>query len=225
MYNFISSTLFTVVANILAAFVLTVVILKYRKNKNELQIFLPYAVISVLQTLFTIIIVSYNPLNLDNTSFVEYFINLFTVLEILIFSFFFYSIFQSKFVRQAIITVCGLFLLWFFYLWIYKGQMNIISDLPTVFETFFFISLCLFYFYELFKHPPTVRLVQSSTFWAVTGIFLLCSLLFPLFLFKDELLNVLPTIYLNFYAVNHIGYTVLFFCLIKATLCKVNPTS
>lgn len=223
MYDFLSQSFFTVIFNITAAFFLGLIgILNYKRLGN-LKMFVPYAILSVAQTLLTIIIVAYNFLNLESTFFIEYFINIFTAYELFIFSIFFYNLTEAKNIKKAITVTSSLIFLWFLYLWILKNEMNKISDVVTVIESLFFIILSLNYYYGLFKNPPSIKLARNSVFWTVTGIFLLFSLLFPLFLFKDEIFIMLPDIYLNFYAVNHIGYTVLFFCLIKGYICQMNP--
>lgn len=220
MIEFLSTSYFTSLLNLFSALGFVIVLIKTKAKIPLKNLFFVYALVSIIQALFTIIIEVYNPYNLGATYIPENLNNLFILCEILLFTLFYYLFIHNKTLRLIIVFAVTIILIWINYLWFIKGHFNEIYKQITVAQTFCFIVFSLFYFYETLKSQTLQQLDRSPIFWIATGFFVLCSFLFPLFLFLDQIVAILPHAFFGIYSVNNIAYTILFICLIKATLCQ-----
>lgn len=220
MIEYLSTSYFTTLLNIFSAIAFIIVLIKTKAKIPLNHLFLIYATISIIQAVFTIVIEVYNPYNLGDTSIPENLYNIFTLAEILLFSLFYYLIIINKVFRAIILIIVVIMTIWINYLWLAKGHFNEVFKEITVIQTLCFIIFSLLYFYETLKTPTNQKLEQNPKFWIAIGFFLLCSFLFPLFLFLDQILEILPHVFFGIYSVNNIAYTILFICLIKATICQ-----
>lgn len=183
--------------------------------------FIAYAAISFIQIILGVSINNLNIFNLEDTYAIEYSINIFNLIEIILFAAFYFTIIKSSTNKKIIVASILIFICWILTQWILKNRFNLILRSVTLIEAFIFILFSLFYFFELLKNPSISPLHHDSNFWIVIGIFLLFSILFPLFLFKDYLGNIAPNLYSSIYTANNIGYAILYYCLTKATKCSL----
>jgi hypothetical protein len=220
MIEYLSTSYYTSLLNVFSAIAFLVFLFKAKSNIPLKTLFLLYAIISITQSMYTIITESFNPMNLKSTTLYENMVNIFSIVEIFLLTLFYYHILQKTIFKASVMFLSLSLIAWMGYIWIIlKGFNNVVREI-TVIQSFFIIIYSLFYFYEILKSREVLKLQSSSTFWIATGFFLLSSFLFPLFLFLDQILKILPNVFYGIYSVNNIAYFILFICLIKATLCQ-----
>ncbi len=199
-------------------------LIKGTLNKGSIPVkpfFIFYGCLSITQMVFSLLVTRLNFLYLNPTNAIEYSINIFNLIEIILFAYFFIKILKNPISKKIIFFSTLIFVLWILYRWFFEGLFGSVLRSITLIESFLFILFSLFYFSELLKFPTTYSLKYEPKFWIVIGIFLLCSLLFPLFLFKDYINLLAPNFYSSLYTANNIGYAILFYCLTKALQCSI----
>ena len=149
--------------------------------------------------------------------FFEY---LLVMLELLIFMQFFYQVLYSSNKKKIIKFLCIIFVIF--------GISRLINDsilyshiiISTITQMFFLEAVlllisCFLYYLQIFKSPPTLKLLNEPSFFVVTGLFffLICS--FPYSLFLDLISNY-PSIYRFIFSIIYIFYILLFLMVIKA---------
>ncbi len=220
MIEYLSTSYFTTLLNVFSAIAFLIFLFKTKVDIPLKTFFLLYTVISITQSIYTIITESFNPMDLRSTTIYENLVNLFSISEILLLTLFYYRILTTSIFKASVIFLSLILMIWMSYIWIVlKGFNQVVREI-TVIQSFFIIIYSLFYFYEILKSREVLKLHYNPTFWIATGFFLLSSFLFPLFLFLDQILKILPNVFYGIYSVNNIAYFILFICLIKATICQ-----
>jgi hypothetical protein len=87
----------------------------------------------------------------------------------------------------------------------------------------FLITLCLFYFYDLFLNNPNRTLLKEPAFWVTTGVFLCQSLSIPTFLLKHLFFESFLPINAVVSAMASLAYSLMYLFFIKAFLCTTSP--
>jgi hypothetical protein len=220
MIEYLATSYFTTLLNVFSAIAFLLLLIRTKANIPLRPLFLIYAIISITQSIYTIITESYNPLNLRSTQIYENLVNIFSIVEIILFTIFYYSTLTKTYFKVSVIVLSFGLTLWISYIWIVLKGFNCVVREITVIQSLIIIIYSLLYFYEILRSQEVLKLKYNSTFWMATGFFLLSSFLFPLFLFLDQILKILPNVFYGIYSVNNIAYSILFICLIKATLCQ-----
>jgi len=149
----------------------------------------------------------------------------FTLIELCIFSDFFRKLIKSAFRGKIIKILTGLFVL-FFILTIIKEPL-IFRDISYrtlnityTIEAIILLIFCLLYYFELFKSPPVLVLLNEPSFWVSTGLFFFLSCTLPYSLLENYLVKNYFDLEIEFYALFYIFYSLLSVMLIRAYLCK-----
>jgi len=220
MLTYLSKFYFTSLLLVIAALILVVFGFKNYKKIKGLRIFIYYGIASLFQSITSIIINVYNPFHLYNSPFIENSINVFIVIEFVIFYTFLIKIISNKKAQNVMKVLLGTFLLLASYLCFVGGKFNSLPDSLSVIESFLIASGCLYYFFELFSFPSITTLSGNPNFWAIAGMFFLSAATIPLFLLRKSLDLNFPRLYVPLYSITFISYIVLFGCIINAFLCK-----
>jgi len=197
-------------------------ILIYHKRTtfSELRFFYLYPFASLLQSLFAVfVLVFFNDPIAVRVRVQEATINLFTVIEM---SFIFYLSMQvlrlQKFKNALkfgfIAFIFSTVLCWLFTDAFLHNAVKIIFI-----EAILGLLAVSFYFFQLFKLPPTINILNQPAFWINIGILFLFSCTLPLTFL--ELLNkefIENNIY--FYYINFVSYSILYFFIIRASFCR-----
>ena len=143
---------------------------------------------------------------------------------ILIESFLLYNFFRQviilKSLKKVVNLIFGIYFSILIYIWISTTSFFAYSSKVYLFESFCILSFCFIYFYQLFRLPPKLDLLNVPSFWITIGCLFYFSCTVPLF-FMDSVLDWFPQ-YHNLYSINFLAYTILFILISKAFLC--NPT-
>lgn len=202
--------------------------LKYRKKYPILKYF-PIYICSLLLVFLSIyvwlIIPGVDNYILSTFNFINYIDYMFILVELFIFSHFFYLSITNKAIKKIILGLSILFIPYFlFELCNDKFFPRSISEwsqsrVYTV-ESLILLIPCFVYFYELFNKPPVLNLKNEPSFWIVVGwsFFATCTL--PYSLLENYLRKSYSNLMTQFYSVFYIFYTLLLITIIRAYLCK-----
>lgn len=151
---------------------------------------------------------------------------LISLVEMLVYSYFFSSVLQRNKMKVLIKILSLLFTLIVIIYFIsgfsfLTSRIGYVSDIVGVVEFIFLLPFCLFYFYTLLNNNSEIKLFDRPSFWIVTGIFFYSFISIPFYLINKYLsnnyaiiwVNTAPTLYYLPFAFN-------FVFLIKAFLCK-----
>jgi hypothetical protein len=147
------------------------------------------------------------------------------LIEFVIFSLLFYKVIKSRLTKTIISSTMIIFPLACVLYWIKFKTITINPYDLSVIEILYLVSICLVYFFELFKLPPTRKLTNEPEFWFLTGILLYLVCLLP----NCLMLQFIP---LNdLYQYDILEMAVFVACILlnifftKASLCKTSqPT-
>jgi hypothetical protein len=104
--------------------------------------------------------------------------NIFTLFELLYFSYFLFKLIESK-ITKRVVQILNSFFIFYFIVSIIKNGVNISSTPFVLFESIILIIPCIIYFKELFKKLNIVNIRREPSFWMVTGILFYFFILIP----------------------------------------------
>ena len=110
------------------------------------------------------------------STYLDYF---FTLVELVIFSHFYYQLVKSNILKTFIILSNLLFVLFFILMGVSdknffeKGISESTQSIVYTLEAIILLILCLCYFYELFRKLAIVNLKNDPAFWVSTGLLFL----------------------------------------------------
>lgn len=196
--------------------------LKNKKKFSSLKYIPLYTITLLLVALCAIYNINRTVIFLFFAHHLDYF---FTLLELLIFSHFYYHLINNHPIKKAIIlTNLASFILYIYLLLEDKDFHVSISEktqnIAYTVEGVILLLICLTYLTNIFKKPSYLNLKNDPVFWISTGLFffLTCTLPFSI------LENYIDKNYLNstawLYSIFYIFYTLLFLMIIRAYLCK-----
>jgi len=174
----------------------------------------------------------------DLTSLSNYFLPIlhygdyfFTLLELIIFSHFYYQLINNKIFKKSILILNVLFSFFFIFMGLidkefYQSISESTQSKVYTIEGVILLLICSFYFFELFQKMPIVNLRNEPAFWISTGLlfFMVCTL--PFSLLENYIENYYRQFSFVLYPIFYIFYILLFTTIIRAYLCKpVNSNS
>jgi hypothetical protein len=182
---------------------------------RKTKLFFYYAVISLLQSIISLLILLVNPQSQRQDYIIEITLNIFQFLEFSLFSFYFWNTLMIEKAKRYVLVSSSLLLLLEASRWIFFDGFTQSTDVFTVIESIYFITISLYSLYEYFIYPPSISLVRIPNFWFSTGILLFFSLLIPVFVMKKFISLFSIPIYISIYSVTFIAYSLLFLCIAK----------
>jgi hypothetical protein len=194
----------------------------YRKL-NELNIVLLYGLFSLIQSILSYYVLFIIPN--DYNFIIEYSINIFLLVEFLLFYLLFFLIIKSKYIKYILVLLTFIFLCIIFYHWTYTNELYKNPARLTVIECFFLIIPSLYYFIEIFYYSPITNLLKEPHFWIVTGIMFFFTSIFPLFLLNIFVLYPRASFYNSMYSITYISYCLLFVMFFIGCKCKIKKIS
>lgn len=148
----------------------------------------------------------------------------FTLVEMMVFSHFFYHILKNLLIRRIILLMVILFIVYFLLFLLlsisnHGLESEMVQQAYTV-ENLLLAIPCVCYFIELFKKNLTLSLKKEPAFWIVTGLsfFLACTL--PLSLVEPYLMKNNHVLWTKVYPLHYIFYILFFLLVLKAYLIK-----
>jgi hypothetical protein len=200
----------------LSAFVTLIISTVHRKKFCELKIMPIYPFSSLLQCGIFYMWVLYD--KEENWWVGRTSVSLFILIEFLIFLKYFNTIILIASLKRKIKIIAFIFMLYLVSMWLftdsfYKNASNLF--LP---ESLCILCFCFMYFFQIFKLPPELYLLNSPSFWVTTGCLFYFSCTIPLF-FSYQLLDIWSDYY-TLSSINYLAYSILFLFISKAFLCN-----
>jgi len=129
-----------------------------------------------------------NPLitSLTKKNFIGF--RIFTVIEYLLFTAYFYSITQSKTFKKLLYFLSILFLGYSIFDFLMSGQGSF-DSIPTGIAAILILFYSIYYLFEKIKKPDTLFLYSIPSFWIVVGLIIYFSGTFFLFIFSQNNFN------------------------------------
>lgn len=189
-------------------FILSLLYCCRKATPPYLRIFPVYCFLNILSEVLAYLLPSFQD--------VIYF--LFTIFELLFFSFFFSSIIRRKAIVISLWILNGTFIgVLVHYLWRHR---IIPFGLPEEGESLILLLPCLVCFIQIFTHSPASDLRQDPFFWMVTGVLFYIVLLFPTLLFTQYYYNAhRPDLAKQFFSINSVAVIVSNFSYAKGITC------
>ena len=203
-------------------------IFKKRKKFHQLK-YIPLYVLSLLLVLFFNSMYSTTYINRYQAKlfagladFLDY---SFTLLELIIFSHFYYNLIINPTIKKLILLLNLIFIPFFVYMLIkdekfYKTISEITQNLVYTTEGIILLLICLSYFIELFKRPPHLNLKNDPVFWVSTGLLFFLSCTLPFSILETQIRKNHSDLIYWMYPIFYIFYILLFLMIIRAYLCK-----
>ncbi len=168
---------------------------------------------------------SYKLLNSLN-EYSDYF---FTLFEMVIFSHIYYQLIDNNTIKKVILLVNVLFISFFLYMLLQDKDFPEYISQPTqekvyTVEGILLLPICISYFIQLFRKPPSLNLKNEPGFWISIGLlfFLTCTL--PYSILENYVSKRSFFLLLQLYSIFYIFYIFLFLTIIRAYLCpRENP--
>jgi len=153
----------------------------------------------------------------------------FTIFEIVTFSVFFYQLIDNLLLKRIIIVANLVFILFSIYMFItshafYQFNFQITKSTVYTVEGVILFMICLFYFIEFFKKPPTLNLKNEPVFWISTGALFFFAGTLPYSVLENHIIRNYRDVYYPSYSIFYIFYILLFLMIIRAYLCKPGKT-
>ncbi|MDH7463932.1 hypothetical protein QEG73_21700 [Chitinophagaceae bacterium 26-R-25] len=115
----------------------------------------------------------------------ETLLNIFTIVEFILFATFFYFTLQKKLIKNIILVISPIFL--FFSIFYNFSAAASFDSIPVTIEGILIISLCICYFFEQLNQMNNEFIYSKAEFWAVAGIMLYLAGTFFLFVQAGQL--------------------------------------
>lgn len=139
----------------------------YKKiNNKALKVFFIYTIFLSLFATSSIITLY----NYSNQSFYYSILKLYTLVEFVLFSLFFYLLLHSLLAKRILILSIGFFLVFNFASMV--TNKDTFSVYPLLIEFIFFIIYIIYYFYEQMKKNEIIPIYTVTGFWICVGLFI-----------------------------------------------------
>jgi len=149
-----------------------------------------------------------------------------TLLELMIFSHFYYQLIKNHIVKSFIILSNLLFVPFFVFMAVIdknllnKGITESTQSIVYTVEGVILLILCLAYFFELFKKLPIVNLKNDPVFWISIGLLFFMACTLPYSLLENYFDKYYPSLSFMLYSLFYVFYVLLLIMIIRAYLCR-----
>jgi len=209
-----------------------IVALLFHHREKERIFFLFYFFVGVLLFAITSLLLSLNILSGKIGAVAAEGANtIFELVEFVAFYYFFRKCLQNKISKKLLkiflfsfLSVIAVFCTAFALPGYTKDHIYKHSLFINVIEFFFIFTMCLAYFYELFKNVPKMNLSQRPSFLIVISAFFYSALMIPFFMLANDMLKFEQTTYHMLFAVHFILLIIMLLTISKTFLCKLPIT-
>jgi hypothetical protein len=111
---------------------------------------------------------------------------IFTVLELLFFSYFIYLNLKTEIFRRLVLWTALAFIVLPVIFYLTRGNLNFQSLIFSI-ENIIIIPFCVLYFYEQINKPDTYFIYLSKSFWIILGIIIYMTGTLFVFIYIDSL--------------------------------------
>lgn len=206
----------------------------YRKEITY-QLLLIYCLSSLIMmnVIYNFILYSINLKDDKSIIYSETTNTVFAIVEISAFLYFFKQILSNKFIKKLVnifwiifFTSCILFLIKMIDLDLSKTQIRKNSYIINIFEFLLLLPLCLLYFYQLLTKDQIkpVKLIDSPSFWVVSGLFFYCIVSLPFLFIGSKIYFSSPYLFNLMGSIHYTSISLLLLCIAKAFSCKKTIT-
>ncbi len=224
-------TFYTTLLYVLSLSITLFISIKYSKYSRFTSLLIIYIIGSLILMLSTDLILISNP-SFDKRILITETMNVgFATLEFTVFIIYFHRVFNSKtFKIISIISIISYtFLLYNFFINFYthyaaKEKIMAAADKVIAFEFLILTGFCFAYFYKLLKNKENKSLLQTPSFWIITGLFFYCIMVLPFFLITAQLFTLSKVLYTSLFSVHYLFACIFLFSICKAILCKKELT-
>lgn len=221
----LKSQLYTPILSFSAAIMCMAIGLKKRKYFTNIKNFSFYAAAYASLYLVQYILIVAVGNELVVRGIVNYYDNLFTIVEFIIYMTFFKSFFKQSSYQRAIEYLFYIYIVIFIYLTI-RGSLkygiltqSVKSTIYTI-ESLFLLVPCIFYFFYLFQRQPILRLLNEPTFWIIIGLFFMLFCILPYSIAENYFLKNESVLGKHLGYLFDIFYMINFLMIARAYLCK-----
>lgn len=218
--TYCSNCYYTILLSIFSAAVFLVFGAIHYKKLAELKSLVFYSFLSFFQQVFAIYTVGSLKNGETGVKSLNTSINIFMLLEFAIFCNILFKSISSATVKRFLLISTVFFLSLTVYNWVFLSGLYKNPYELTVLEGLLIILPCLAYYYDLFKKPRLLPLIQEPLFWVATGMLIFFGSIIPLFLLGDYIMHHFNNIYNGVYSINFISYSLLFTCFLQAARCR-----
>lgn len=148
--------------------------------------------------------------------------NFFTVIEFCFYLIILRQIIKAVWVRKAILWMIIIYPLIASINIVFFQGMNSLHTITYSLGCLLIVSVCIYYFFELFKYPKFISLANSPSFWICSGLLFFYCCSFPLFALINYWSNISPIIIENFAVIFTILNVFLYSLFMIAFLCRIN---
>jgi hypothetical protein len=177
---------------------------------------------------FLLILIDFNPFDLPRPIHQSIFANadnLFTLLELIIYTLFFFPLFTVKQKRFSYMLIATYFI-FFIFLTVLGNLHDRLMGFKNeiyVLQSLIIITYCVFYYINIFTDASGLILKKEATFWITTGVFCMLLGILPFSIAENYLMTSYRNSWIILSSIYNLLYTLNFIMLIKASLCK--PTN
>jgi hypothetical protein len=116
----------------------------------------------------------------------SFFSDLFTIVELCFFSWFFYLIIHNAKIKITVLLLAIAFVIFSIFLYLFSSKNSSFSSIITGVETILIIAMCIYYFFDKLKQPDTALIYTSTNFWIIISFLIYLSGTFFLYLYSDS---------------------------------------
>jgi hypothetical protein len=217
LIDYLSDTYYIPLIQLVLALAAAVIGYIHRRKFKYLRLFPIYAIASAIQTglVFSCIIFKIHAY----IFFGNYSIVIFVIIEFFIFYNLLFQLIKSQHLKTSMRIMQATFSLFLLFMCCnFKFSDAIPSSFTIVNSVFLFIP-CLFFFYEIFKLPPSISLINQPPFWIITGFAFMVICTLPFYFLEPFLLNNMFNLYEQIYTLTYVFYCLVFLLICKAFLC------
>lgn len=147
--------------------------------------------------------------------------NFFTVFEFCFYLFVISLISNNKRIKKIIRAILILYPIIAIVNIIFIQKMGVFHTVTYAIGCLLIVAACVYYFYELFKFPKSVKLNSNPAFWICSGLLFFYCCGFPLYGLLNFLSGISELIIKNFFAIVIILNTFLYSLFTIAFLCRL----
>ena len=140
---------------------------------------------------------------------------IFIIFEYVILAYLIKGYIRSKVVKKFLFISSIIFVMATIFNWYFINNFSKLYSITSIIEAIPLILACLYFFYEILKRPPTLRLDKESFFWIITGILFLFICILPFYLAYEYFIK-MPEIQI----IDFVGYAMIMILFTKASFCK-----